>query len=71
MAALHLLIQSHFEHNMIQVEIFVPYAKSAATAEIHATMRVLCEEHDDEGTRLTVKCFEPDLDRIKKQFKLD
>jgi len=70
-AALHLLIQSHFEHNMIQVEIFVPYAKSAATAEIHATMRVLCEEHDDEGTRLTVKCFEPDLDRIKKQFKLD
>jgi GTP-binding protein HflX len=70
-AALHQLIQSHFEHNMIEAGIFVPYAKSAATAEIHATMRVLSEEHDDEGTRLTVKCFEPDLDRIKKQFKLD
>ncbi len=70
-AALHQLIQSHFEHNMIEADIFVPYAKSAATAEVHATMRVLSEDHDDEGTRLAVKCFQPDLDRIKKQFKLD
>ncbi len=70
-AALHQLIQSHFEHNMIEAKIFVPYAKSAAAAEIHATMRVLSEEHDDEGTHLTVKCFEPDFDRIKKQFQLD
>ena len=69
-AALHALIQSHFERDMVDADLFVPYEKSAATAEIHASMRVLSEAHDDEGTRLRVKCMAHDLERIKKQFGL-
>ena len=69
-AALHSLIQAHFERDMIESDLFVPYAKSAATADIHATMRVLSETHEDEGTRLRVKCMAQDLERIKKQFRL-
>jgi GTP-binding protein HflX len=70
-AELHSLIQSYFERGMVDTELFVPYAKSAATAEIHATMRVLSENHEDEGTRLRVKCMPQDLERLKKQFHID
>jgi GTP-binding protein HflX len=70
-AELHSLIQSYFERGMVDTELFVPYAKSAATAEIHATMRVLSENHEDEGTRLRVKCMPQDLERLKKQFYID
>ena len=66
-AALHELIQEHFARGMMEAEVFVPYAKSAAAAEIRGSMIVLSEAHDDEGTRLTVKCFKADLDRLEKQ----
>lgn len=70
-AALHGLIQSHFEHDMVDTGIFVPYAKSAAAAEIRATMRVFSESHDETGTMLRVKGMPQDIERIRKQFDLD
>lgn len=69
-AALHSIVQAHFERGMDESEVFVPYAKSAAAAEIHSTLRVLEETHDDTGTRFRVRCFAKDLERIKKSFDL-
>lgn len=69
-AAMHARIQEYFEQGMEEMEVFVPYEKGAATATIHARMRVLTECHDDQGTTLKVKCFPGDLVLIKKQYEL-
>ena len=60
----------HFEQAMIEVTIKVPYAKGAAIAEMHQVMRVLNETHDEKGTKITVRCFPSDLERVKKNFGL-
>lgn len=69
-AAIHSTIQEYFERGMQELEIFIPYEKSAATAQVHATMKVLLETHDDRGTHLKIKGFSEDLRRIRKQFSL-
>ncbi|MEY4630214.1 MAG: hypothetical protein RIQ81_334 [Pseudomonadota bacterium] len=69
-AALHATIQAWFERGMVESEIFVPYSKSAAAAEVHATMRVLTESHEDEGTRFQVRSFPQDVERLRKTFDL-
>lgn len=43
-----------FERHMSRDTFFVPYARHALVAELHATCRVLDEQHEDEGTRITV-----------------
>jgi hypothetical protein len=55
---------------MIDATVAVPYAKGAAVSEIHQTMRVFGEVHDEIGTTLKVRCFVPDLERIKKNHGL-
>jgi GTP-binding protein HflX len=47
-------IMEAFERHMSRETFFVPYAHHALVAELHATCRVLEEQHEDEGTRLTV-----------------
>jgi GTP-binding protein HflX len=61
---------AHFEKEMIDATVAVPYAKGAAVSEIHQTMRVFGEVHDEIGTTLKVRCFIPDLERIKKNHGL-
>ena len=61
---------AHFEKEMIEATILVPYAKGAAVAEMHQHMRVLGETHDESGTKITVRCFPGDLDRVKKSHGL-
>ena len=61
---------AHFEKEMIDATVAVPYAKGAAVSEIHQTMRVFGEVHDEIGTTLKVRCFVPDLERIKKNHGL-
>ena len=59
-----------FEKGMIEDTILVPYSKGAAVAEIHAVMRVLSESHDELGSKIMVRCFPADLERVRKTFKL-
>jgi GTP-binding protein HflX len=61
---------AEFEKSMVEETIRVPYAKGAAVAEMHANMRVLEESHDEIGTKITVRCFPSDLERVKKTYKL-
>ncbi len=61
----------HFEKKMIEVSFEIPYAKSAALAEIHSVMRVLSETHDDDGTMVTARGFPAEIERIKKSYKLN
>ncbi len=65
---LRTIIIDHFEKSMVEVELLIPFHKAAATSEIHSTMRVLNESHDENGSTLKVRGFPADLERIKKQF---
>jgi GTP-binding protein HflX len=62
---------NHFEKKMIDVSFQIPYAKSAAVAEIHSVMRVLDESHDEYGTTLKARGFAGEIERIKKAHKLN
>jgi GTP-binding protein HflX len=48
-------IVAHFERDMVEEELFVPYTRQRAVGEAHATARVLSEHHDAEGTRLRLR----------------
>ena len=67
-AKLREIIIQRFEAQMVDATLTIPFSKSAATAEFHNTMRVIEENHDEDGTTLKVRGFAPDLERIKKQF---
>lgn len=67
-AKLREVIVSYFEKSMIEETLVIPFSKAAATAELHNTMRVLNEQYDEEGTKIKVRGFASDLERIKKQF---
>jgi 50S ribosomal subunit-associated GTPase HflX len=67
-AALHARILAHFEREMVEAEIFAPYVSAGIVGEIRATMRVLGEKHEEEGTRYTVRAREADVARIKAKF---
>lgn len=60
----------HFEKKMIDASFNIPYAKSAAVAEIHSVMRVLSETHDEHGTHVKARGFLAEIERIKKTHKL-
>ena len=60
----------HFEKKMIDASFNIPYAKSAAVAEIHSVMRVLEEMHDEDGTKLKARGFPGEVERIKKSYKI-
>jgi GTP-binding protein HflX len=63
--ALHDKIQSHFEHDMLEDEILVPYTSQHKVAEIHATCRVLSESYDESGTRVRVRAPKEILARLR------
>lgn len=60
----------HFEKKMTDVSLEIPYAKSAAVAEIYSVMRVIEETHDDQGTKIKARGFPGEIERIKKAYGL-
>ena len=69
-ARLRDLCVAHFEKKMEDVWLDVPYSKSAAVAELHTTMRVLEETHDEQGTKIKARGFPAEIERIKKAYSL-
>jgi GTP-binding protein HflX len=54
-AALREQIVAYFEREMVEEELVVPYTQQRVVSEIHASCRVLAENHDELGTRLRVR----------------
>jgi GTP-binding protein HflX len=54
-AVLRERIVAFFEHDMIEAELLVPYARQKLVSEIHAACRVLAEAYDETGARLRVR----------------
>ncbi|HEX2573181.1 MAG TPA: GTPase HflX [Polyangia bacterium] len=54
-ARVHARIVAFFERDMIEEELFVPYARQAIVARAYETMRVLDERYEEEGTRFRVR----------------
>ena len=61
-------IIAHFERDMGEAELFVPYAKGALVHRIHESARVLEERHDDEGTHLRVRAPGPVIAKLRAQI---
>jgi GTP-binding protein HflX len=65
LSRLHARIQAHFERDMLEDEILVPYAAQHRVAEIHASCRVLSEQYDEAGARVRVRAPKAVLDRLR------
>jgi len=64
-AHLHARIRDFFERDMVEAELSIPYAKQKLVAEIHASCRVLSEDHDERGTRLRLRARPEVLARLR------
>ncbi|WP_437282080.1 GTPase HflX [Sorangium sp. So ce375] len=64
-AALREEIIAFFEQSMVEAELLLPYAKQSLIGEIYENARVLSEEYDDAGGRLSVRAHAAALDRLR------
>ncbi|MDC0681343.1 MULTISPECIES: GTPase HflX [Sorangium] len=64
-AALREAIIAFFEQSMVEAELLLPYAKQGLIGEIYENARVLSEEYDDAGGRLSVRAHAAALDRLR------
>jgi len=63
------VIISHFEKDMQEQILSVPYEKSHLLGEIRKTMRVVKETHDEDGASVTVRGYQNHINRILKMLK--
>lgn len=61
-------IMSYFETDMIDEDIFVPYATQGVIGEIRAKVRVLSESYNEHGVTMKVRSSEKVLGQIKKKL---
>lgn len=64
-ADLHSKLVAYFESDMVEEEIFVPYASQRAIARIRSQANVLGERHSDEGTFVMVRAEEKLLEGLR------
>jgi len=58
-------IRAHFERDMVEAELLVPYAKQRVVGEAHSACRVLAERHDAEGTHLLLRARPEVIARLR------
>jgi GTP-binding protein HflX len=58
-------IVAWFERGMRDAELFVPWAKGALIGEIHASVRVLEEVYEEDGTRFRIRGRREDVARLE------
>ena len=56
-AALRDVIISHFEKDMTEADVLIPYDRNDLRAEVHRTMRVLSESYAEGGITMRVRAF--------------
>ncbi|HEY8492554.1 MAG TPA: GTPase HflX [Myxococcota bacterium] len=64
-------IVAFFERDMVEGELFVPWARQRVVGEAHATARVLAERHDESGTHLRLRARPDVLARLRAEAALD
>jgi GTPase len=61
-------IMSHFESDMLDEEILIPFTAQGVIGEIRSRMRVLAEEYTGDGLRMRVRSSPEHLAFIKKKL---
>lgn len=69
-AALHTKLVHHFETEMVEEDVLIPYTTQGAIGEIRAKMRVLSESYEANGVVLKIRAHREDLERMKERFEL-
>jgi GTP-binding protein HflX len=64
-AALHDRIVAHFEGDLEDADLHVPWALHKIVHAVHESCRVLGEDHDDDGTRIRVRASAQTLARLR------
>ena len=67
-ARLHAHILAHFERDMEELELVVPYAKSRVVAQAHELGTVLSEGYEEDGVRLRVRASATALARLRAEL---
>jgi GTP-binding protein HflX len=65
-AALKARIVAFFEGRMVEESLVIPYAKQQLLGEIYENARVVGEEYDESGTRLTVRGLPAAIAKLKR-----
>jgi GTP-binding protein HflX len=69
-AALREKLVAHFETEMIEEDLLIPYTTQGAIGEIRAKYRVLSENYDADGVILRIRAEQEDIQRIKDKYEL-
>jgi len=64
-ARLRARIVAYFQRDMVEAELFVPYARQRVVGEAHACAEVLAATHDEHGTRLRLRATPEVLARLR------
>ncbi len=64
-AQLRETIVAYFDSEMVEGELTVPYAKQALVGQVHESAKVVSEEYDEVGARLTIKAHPVTLARLQ------
>ena len=64
-ADLRLRIVEFFERDMVEEEVFIPYAESRRIGVIRSRFRVVGERNDEHGSYLTVRGHSSDLAQVR------
>jgi GTP-binding protein HflX len=59
-------IIDHFEKDMVEQDITVPFDQGKLLGEIHSTMKVIKETHEDFGTILRVRAYPETIASVLK-----
>jgi len=57
-----------FESDMVDEELFIPYAVKGVIGEVRSKMKVLSESYDEKGVRLQVRGKSDDILRLQKKM---
>lgn len=68
--ALHTKLVKHFENEMVEEDVLIPYTTQGAIGDIRAKMRVLSENYEENGVMLKVRANKNDLEQIKERHGL-
>ena len=58
----------HFAGASVTTELLVPWARHGLVHELHARCRVLAEQHDEDGTRVTVRAPAAIVDELRREL---
>lgn len=69
-AALREKLIHHFETEMIEEDVLIPYTTQGAIGDIRAKMRVLSESYEADGVVLKIRAHRDELERMKERHGL-